>query len=75
MALAIPDSTAFGSRILVILGTPTINQTIKVIKESKIEELSVSLNGSRISQLLAGHQAELSIKNDAATDQPSGQLI
>ena len=51
--LVIPDSTGFGSQVLVTLGTPTINQIINMIKESEIDELSVSLNGSRIVQLLA----------------------
>ena len=37
---------------------------MNIIKESKIDELSVSLSGLRISHLLAGHQAELSLKND-----------
>ena len=53
VALVIPDSTGFGSQVPVTLGTPTINQIINVIKESEIDELSVSLNGSRIAQLLA----------------------
>ena len=47
VALVIPDLTTFG--------TPNINQIVNVIKESKIDELSVSLSGSRISHLLAGH--------------------
>ena len=64
VALVILDLTAFGSRVLVTLGTPTINQIVNVIKESKIDELSVSLSGSRVSHLLAGCQAELSLKND-----------
>ena len=64
VALVIPDLTAFGSRVLVTLGKPTINWIMDVIKESKIDELSVSLNGSRISHLLDGHLAELSLKND-----------
>ena len=62
VALVKSDSTTFGSWVLVILGTPTINRIINVIKESEIDELSVSLNGSRIAQLLACHQAELSDK-------------
>ena len=64
VALVITDSTAFGSRIPVILGTTTINQIINIIKESEIDELSVSLNGSRISCLLAGCWVDLSLKND-----------
>ena len=51
MALVIPDLTAFGLRVLVTLGTPTINQIVNVIKETKIDKLSISLNGLRISHL------------------------
>ena len=64
VALVIPDSTTFGSRVPVTLGTPTINTIVNVIKESEIDELSVSLNESRISCLLAGHQVDLSLRND-----------
>ena len=65
MALVEPNPTTIGSSVLVILCTPTINRIINVIKESKIDELSTSLNRSRIAQLLACCQAELSIKSDS----------
>ena len=65
VALVILDLTAFGSRVPVTLGTPTINWIVNAIKENEIDELSVSLNWLRISYLLAGFQAELSLKNDA----------
>ena len=55
--------------MLVALGTPTINQIINVIKESKIDELSTSLNGLRISHLLAFHCAELSVRGEVAANQ------
>ena len=58
------DFTSFGSQLPVTLGTPTINQIINMIKESEINELSASLNGSRMAQLLACCQAELSIKRE-----------
>ena len=45
VALVIPDPTDFGSRVLVTLDTLTINEIINMIKESEIDELSVSLNG------------------------------
>ena len=64
VALVIPDSTAFRTRVLVTLGTPAINQIVNVVKESELDELSVSLNGLRISHLLAGCQVDLSLKND-----------
>ena len=41
VALVVPDSTAFGSRVMVTLGTPTINQIVNIIKENEIDELSV----------------------------------
>ena len=40
-----------------------------MIKESEIDELSASLNGSRISCLLACHQAGLSIGSEMAANQ------
>ena len=55
VALVIPDPTDFGSQVPVILGTPTINRIINVIKESEIDEWSVSLDGLRICHLLACH--------------------
>ena len=65
VACVVPDLTIFGTRVLVTLGTPTINWIVNIIKECEIDELSVSLNGSRISHLLTWHQAELSLKNSA----------
>ena len=55
VALVIPDSTGFGSQIPVTLGTLIISWIINMIKESEIDELSVSMNGLRIAQLLACH--------------------
>ena len=69
VALVIPDSTNFGSQVLVIMGTTTINWIINMIKESKIDELPVSLNGLRIPHLFACHQAELSVANETAINQ------
>ena len=69
VALDVPDSTIFGSWVPVTLGTPTINHIIKVIKESKINELVASLHGLRIAQLLACCQGELSVQNKAADSQ------
>ena len=63
VALVIPDSTTFGSRVQVTLGTPTINQIVNVIKD----ELFVSLSGLGISHLLAGCQVEVSLKSGITT--------
>ena len=40
-----------------------------MIKESEKDKLSVSLNGSRISDLLACHQEEVSIVSETAVNQ------
>ena len=64
VALVIPHPTDFGAQVLVILGTLTINQIINMIKESEIDELSISLNGSKISYLLACHWEKCSIKRE-----------
>ena len=69
VALVIPDSTTFGSQVMVTLGMLTINWIINVIKESKIDELSASLNGSRIFCLLACCQAEPSVGRKTAANQ------
>ena len=69
VALVIPDSTIFGSWVLLTLGTSTINQIINMIKESEIDELSASLNGLRIDQLLACCRAAHSVKSKTAANQ------
>ena len=71
VALVQPDSTTFGTQILVILGTPIINRIINVIKEHEIDELSASMNGLRIAWLLACCQAELLVKSDASASPAS----
>ena len=65
VAIVEPGSTIFGSLVPVILGNPTINRIINVIKESEIYRLSASLNGLSIAWLLTCHQAELPVKSDA----------
>ena len=69
VALVIPDLTTFRYRVLVTLGTPTLNWIMNVIKESKIDELPVSLNGMKISHLLARHCTEFHFKNDTTESQ------
>ena len=69
VSLVVPDSTDLGSWVLFTLGRPTINQIINMIKESKINELLVSLNGSRIAQLLACQWAGLLIQRGTVTNQ------
>ena len=69
VALVIPDSTLFGSRVPVTPGTPTINWIINMIKESEIDELWASLNGLRMAQLLACQQAELLIQGEPVMHQ------
>ena len=64
VAPVIPDPTDFGSWVPVILGTLTINQIINMIKETEIEELSVSLNRLRLvgmSLIRALHWSETAV--------------
>ena len=44
---------------LVILGTPTLNQVILVIKESKITKLAILWATSQLSYLIRGLQARM----------------
>ena len=67
VALVIPDSTIFGSRVLWV--HPSINWIINVIKESEINELLASLNGLWMVQLLVCWQAELLIKGETTMHQ------
>ena len=69
VALVVPDSTAFRSWVPVTVGTLTINWIINMIKESEIDELSASFNWLRVSDLLACHQAELSVRSEMAVNQ------
>ena len=60
VALVIPDSTIFGSQVLVTLGTPTISHIINMIKESKIKENASKLGlGAVPSQKLTNGQYHL----------------
>ena len=69
VALVIPDCTGFGSQVPVTLGTPTIHQIINMIEESVVDELSVSLNGLRIGQLLACQWAGLPVQKEPIANQ------
>ena len=73
VALVVPDSTIFGPWVPVTLGTPTINWFINMIKESKINELSASLDGLGMTWLLACQQADISLKEQAAMHQTVDQ--
>ena len=55
VALVTPDPADFGSQLPVTFSTLTINWIRNLIKESKVDELSISLSVSRISHLLACH--------------------
>ena len=74
VALVVPDSTGFGSQVPT-LDTPTINWMINVIKESEIDELLVSLNGSRKAQLLVCQWVGLSIWKGTAANQTGSNWL
>ena len=74
VALVIPNPTEFDSQVLVILGTLTITWIINVTKESEIDELSVSLNGSGISYLLACDEQGFPLRGRQLWIEPGIQL-
>ena len=69
VALVVPDSIGFGSWVPVTLGTSNINWIINMIKVSEIDELSVSLNGSRMAWLLACQWSGFLIQMETVTNQ------
>ena len=41
--LVVPDGSAFGKRVLLVIGTCTLAQVINVIKESEMDQISPTL--------------------------------
>ena len=51
--LVIPDESAFGKRVLLVIGTCTLMQVINVIKESEMDRISTSWVTVHLAQLLS----------------------
>ena len=56
ITLVIPDLSNFVARIPVIIGTPTINHIINVIKEKEIDALVMPWTNVRVAHLLLVHR-------------------
>ena len=56
IALVVPDLSNFVARIPVILGTPTINHVINVLKEKEINALAMHGANARVALLLLVHR-------------------
>ena len=57
VALVILDFSSFAARILVILGTPTINRVVNVMKETEVDTLATTWANARVAHLLSMHRA------------------
>ena len=53
IALVIPDFSNFATRVPIILGTPTIGQVIKVMREVEMDTLAMLWANARAAHLLA----------------------
>ena len=51
--LVVPDGSAFGKRVLLVIGTCTLVRVINVIKESEMDWISTSWATVHLAQLLS----------------------
>ena len=51
--LVVPDGSAFGKRVLLVIGTCTLAQVINVIKESEMDKILTLWATVRLVQLLS----------------------
>ena len=56
IALVIPDFSNFAARVPVILGTPTIDRVVNVMKEAEMDALSMSWVNAGVAHLLSVHR-------------------
>ena len=68
VALVVPDSSNFATRILVILGTPTIGHVVNVIKEKEMDALAMPWANVRVAHLLLVCGVIATEVHDGATD-------
>ena len=52
--LVVPDESAFGKRVPLIIGTCKLAQVINVIKESELDQISTPWATVHLAQLLSG---------------------
>ena len=51
--LVVPDESAFGKRVLLVIGTCTLARVINVIKESEMDKISTPWVTVHLAQLLS----------------------
>ena len=76
-SLVVPDGSAFGKRIPLVIGTCTLARVINIIKESELDQISTPWAMVYLAQLLSWHvvteespRGEMSGGQDApATDE------
>ena len=70
IALVIPDSSKFPSRVPVTLGTLMIGRVINVIKESRPDALATPWVNSQVAYLLAGCKMNMSLIDKKVANWP-----
>ena len=69
IALEVLDLWNFAERIPIILGTPTINLVVNVMKEREIDALAIPWANARVAHLLSVHRAAATmVGNETAED-------
>ncbi len=70
VALVTPDSTEFGKRVPIILGTPTIDRVLQVVKEGEIDKLATPWASTRMSHLLRARMGVVEEDGGDKTETP-----
>ena len=68
IALVIPDESKFAEQIPIILGTPTINRVVNVMKEREIDALVMPWVNARVVHLLSMHTAVATMVDDQTSE-------
>ena len=64
IALVIPDESKFAEWVPIILGTPTINHIMNVMKERDIDTLAMPWTNARVAHLLSMCRAAATVLKD-----------
>ena len=76
--LVVPDGSAFGKRVLLVIGICTLARVINVIKESEMDRISTSWVTVHLAQLLLQHIVTEETHKDkgaAGTDTPASDKV
>ena len=68
IALVIPDELKFMEWVPIILGTPTINHIVNIMKEREIDALAMPWVNVRVAHLLSVHWAAATVLEDKTSE-------